>query len=328
MSDRPATRPLHFWAAIAISLAGYWLLFTHGVHKPQTIGTTHRLFELKDARLAALKDVQKLVILAGSNGRMSHSARVIEEITGVPAVNMSVSAGFAIDIQLERIKPMLRAGDWMYLPLEYGELTRDAKAVYTDASVPYMVAYEPDVLAALPPERRLRAAFYFDLPFLFSALAEMGLQAAGYERRITVKDFNAWGDHIDHTPAKAAPYRGHVMRSKADPGPVVVADSFSARAVSAFLDWARERGVTVVGGYPVYAEGVPIDPQADARLQEFFTSRGHRFLALANKGRYPRRLFFDSVHHLCEPYQAEHSMLVGEALREMLAADRRGGALQ
>ena len=307
-----------FWIAIILSLLIYYVLFSRVLHKPQTIGQHQKLIVAKTAILDGLKEETKLVVLAGSNGRVSHSARLIGEIIDLPAVNMSVTASMSMDFQLNRIKPFLSAGDIVYMPLEYGQLDRSRKTVYSGVEAPYVVAYEKASLADFNLMRQLHAYFYFDLQFIFSALAEMALTEMGYERRVTADDFNDWGDQTGHSIEKAQPYVDYITRTSVSAPKGVDTKSFSAQSVADFFEWAREHNVVVVGGYPAYAEGPSITNEVDAGLKGFYQSRGHYFLSLESKGRYPKKNFFDTIYHLAEPYQLEHSQLVGEELKKLL----------
>ncbi|MDA9590038.1 hypothetical protein N9R65_04555 [Opitutales bacterium] len=311
-------RGIYFWLAIGASLFMYFVLFSYVLHKPQTIGRSRELFISKDLALHEHAANRKIILLGGSNVRTSHSASLVEEIIGLPTVNMGVSAGLSIDFQLNRIKPYLQQGDLLYLPLEYGQLARDRKAVFSGAEAPYVVGYEKSALKDFSFMRKLHAYMYFDLNFAFSALSEMSLSAMNFKRRITADDFNGWGDQTGHTLEKAEAYESYIDSTPANPTVAVDEGSYSAKAVVAFLDWASESGVIVVGGYPTYAEGKPLSDEAEESLKVFYTSRGHYFLDLENKGRYPKAHFFDTIYHLAEPYQLEHSRLVGIELKKLL----------
>ena len=231
---------------------------------------------------------------------------------------MSVTASLSIDFQLNRIKRYLKAGDVLYMPLEYGQLARKRKAVYSGAEAPYVIAYEKSSLEDFSAARKLNAYLYFDLHFLFSSIAEMGLSAMDFKRRITADDYNAWGDQTGHTIEKGVPYRDYLDSLDPHPATTVSEGSYSAKAVSGFLAWASDHGVIVVGGFPTYAQGEPVSAEAETALKTFYTSRGHYFLSLKNKGRYPKADFFDTVYHLTEPAQVEHSKLVGLELKKLL----------
>ena len=312
------TRASWFCLAVVVSFMGYYLLFAHILHKPQTIGQHRELIDAKTVALEKIATTNKIVILAGSNGRVSHSAQIVEAMTGKPSVNMSVTASMSIDFQLNRIKEYLIPGDVIYMPLEYGQLARSRKVVYSGVEAPYTVAYEKSSLAEFPLERKINAYLYFDLHFVFSSVAEMGLSAMDFKRRITADDYNEWGDQTGHTVEKGEPYRDYIENASARPSSTVDIASYSAVAVADFLAWASEHGVLVVGGYPTYAVGEDLPQEADQKLKEFYQTRGHKFLDLGNKARYPKAYFFDTIYHLSEPYQIEHSRLVGEHLKELL----------
>jgi len=312
-----AVRGVSFWIAIVVSLLIYYVLFSMVLHKPQTTGQHRKLIVAKTTILDGLKEEPKLVVLAGSNGRVSHSARLIGEIINLPAVNMSVTASMSIDFQLNRIKPFLIAGDIVYMPLEYGQLARSRKTVYSGIEAPYVVAYDKTSLADFNLMRQLHAYFYFDLKFIFSALAEMALTEMGFERRVTADDFNEWGDQTGHSIEKAKPYANYINQTTVSAPKGIDTESFSAQSISEFLEWASEHGVVVVGGYPTYAEGLAITSEAVSGIELFYESRGHYFLNLENKGRYPKTHFFDTIYHLAEPYQLEHSQRVGDGLKEL-----------
>ncbi|HAV12416.1 MAG TPA: hypothetical protein DCX06_02815 [Opitutae bacterium] len=316
--NQGAIKGVHFYGAILLSFLIYYTLFGHVLHKPQTVGQHQKLIQAKTEALSRLSETRKVIVLAGSNGRVSHSAGQIEAVTGIPSVNMSVTASMSIDFQLNRIKSYLHEGDIIYMPLEYGQLTRSQKAVYSGIEAPYVVAYEKASLKGFSPMRKLHAYFYFDLKFLFSAIAEMGLSAMDFKRRITADDFNAWGDQVGHTIEKGLPYADYINGTPAIPASTVRGESYAALAVSDFLHWAKLEGIVVVGGYPTFADGERLDFSQKADLKNFYIDRGHYFLDLENMGRYPKSHFFDTIYHLAEPYQIEHSRLVGIELKQLL----------
>lgn len=311
-------RPLSFFLAVVVSALLYFVLFGFVLHKPQTIGRHHRLFQAKTDALRSIAEERKIVLIAGSNGRVSHSATIISEIVGLPAVNMSVTAGISIDYQLNRLKPFLREGDIIYMPLEYSQLRKNKKQVYSGVEAPYVIAYEKESLQHFSWPRKIHAALFFDFRFALSACAEMGLTAISYKRRITADDFNEWGDQFGHTVEKAKPYIEYINSVESNATDAVDENSYSAGKVSDFLNWCRDNSITVIGGYPTYAEGSPLPEDEDQELKTFYQKRGHYFLDLENKGRYPKSYFFDTVYHLAEPYQIEHSKLVGQHLKELI----------
>ena len=71
-----------FVAAIAAGLVLYVLVFTSVVHQPLTIDAIGRYMAAKQAVLRRTP-APRIVILAGSNGRFSHSCATITAATGI-----------------------------------------------------------------------------------------------------------------------------------------------------------------------------------------------------------------------------------------------------
>ena len=80
------------------------------------------------------------------------------------------------------------------------------------------------------------------------------------------------------------------------------------------------RGVRVIGGLPTTPDGVRINGPLIAQLRGFFQQHGQDFLVLPNRSQYPLDCFFDSLYHLNEGCQAEHSRRIGRAIAEQAAA--------
>ncbi len=71
-------------------------------------------------RLQALKDTNKIVIIAGSNGGFSINSRLISQAFHMPVVNTSTHAGIGVRMQFEMYKELLREGDVVVFCPEYG----------------------------------------------------------------------------------------------------------------------------------------------------------------------------------------------------------------
>lgn len=71
-------------------------------------------------RLQALKDTNKIVIIAGSNGAFSINSRLINQVFHMPVVNTSTHAGIGVRMQFEMYKEFLRKGDVVVFCPEYG----------------------------------------------------------------------------------------------------------------------------------------------------------------------------------------------------------------
>lgn len=71
-------------------------------------------------RLLALKDTNKIVIIAGSNGGFGINSRLIEQAFHMPVVNTSTHGGIGVRMQFEMYNDLLREGDIVVFCPEYG----------------------------------------------------------------------------------------------------------------------------------------------------------------------------------------------------------------
>ena len=302
-------------AALALlviaSVALFGVVFTL-VHRPLVVGDIERQLEFKLAYGARLAS-PKIVVLAGSNGRFSHRCEPIAGPLGRPCVNASIGIGIGLDYQLERWLPLLGAGDLVYMPLEYDQYQTSRAEMEGGLQNALLVHGDRDRLMALGLRRVAAAYGSFDLPFLIHSLAEMTLDARGFHRRASTLSLTPQGDERGHTAAAAAAYAGFLQQARfgrTDIGGPSHAQSVLGR----FLGAARSRGVVVVGGLPTVPDSVTIADADVAAVRLIYERAGQRFVALPGRSRYPLSCFFDTLYHLDEPCQIEHSRRVGDAL--------------
>jgi hypothetical protein len=196
-------------AACLASLPIYGVIFGVLVHKPLTVGVIDDLLRFKED-YAARATVPKLIIFAGSNARFSHRCETIEKLLSMPCVNFGVGRGIGLDYLFDRLEPLLKPGDVVYMPLEYEWYLDDKIAAMTGPDAELMFFGEREKLLGFGGERMLRAFFSFDLRYLVSALSEMALQAIGVQRRVGLTTMTPQGDEAGHTAAEAVPYRAYL----------------------------------------------------------------------------------------------------------------------
>jgi hypothetical protein len=140
---------------------------------------------------------------------------------------------------------------------------------------------------------------------------------------------NAWGDHIGHTEALAAPSRT-VLTSAVPyhPAAAQIRAGYGGALIAGFTRWASAHGIRVIGGLPTQFADAPIPDATRDAIRSIYLANGGEFLVLANLSRYPRSAFFDTAEHLNETWQIAHSKLLAEQLRwhpAPIAAARPGG---
>jgi hypothetical protein len=311
-------------AACGASLVIYIAAFAFVLDRPLTLGALRARI---DANLAfgATIHAPKLVILAGSNGPYSHRCETIEPILGRPCVNAGVAVGIGLDYLFARWKPLLHPGDIVYLPLEEAQYTRHRATAGLGPDAAIMLRHDRATLSALPPGRQIEAVFASDLRAAIMSLIETALYENAFHdpREAATGSTNAWGDHIGHTAALAAPNRsGLAKATQFHPTGAQIDGGYGTALVEDFLQWASEHGVRAIGGLPTGFADLPISDESLAAIRAIYREHAAEFLELPNHSRYPRDAFFDTADHLNEPAQIIHSVAVARALLRLIPAAR------
>lgn len=302
-------------AALA-SLLLYALAFGLVLDRPLSLGFLQQQIEAKLARGASLPS-PKLVILAGSNAPYSHRCETMEAVLEMPCVNAGVAVGIGLDYLFARWRPLLRAGDVVYLPMEEAQYVRPNAATTLGPDAAIMLRHDRATLSGLPVERWLGALFSTDLRGAVMSLIETALAARGFRdpRSAATGGTNAQGDHVGHTEALGLASRG--VLAAARPTHVsaeAVRQGDGSALIADFIRHARAAGVQVVGGLPTgFADSPPPAATLEA-IRAIYVANGAEFLELPNRSRYPRTAFFDTAEHLNEPAQIAHSQLIAAGL--------------
>jgi hypothetical protein len=231
--------------------------------------------------------------------------------------------GVGLDIQLLLYEPLLNKGDIVYMPLEYGQYSAGREEMEGGIENAILVQDLQVLLWSLEPRRIARAYGSFDLPYLVHGVLEMTLQAAGVQRRAgSTESTNAQGDVTGHTAKLAAPYAGYLQKVAAV-GAVepLSLDTHALRVIEAFVERSRSRGITVVAGLPTVPDSTAIDERFVAHLRGVMQRHGQELLVLPNRSRYALTCFYDTLAHLHEECQIQHSKSVGAALRGLVRRD-------
>ena len=304
-----------------LSMLLYGLSFGCFLDRPLSLGMFRSLIQTKLARGMAVSG-PKLVIIAGSNGPYSHRCETMEPILSRPCVNAGIAVGIGLDYLFALWRPVLHAGDAVYLPLEEVQYTRNAAANALGPDAAIMLRHDRTTLWTLPRERWIGAAFSFGPRAALMSLIEMTLSGSGFvdPREAFLGTVNAWGDHVGHTPEKGelnqarlaviSPFHETPERIAAGYGTVILRD---------FLGWAKSHGVRVVGGLPPGFDNSPAPAATRAEIAGIYAAAGAGFIDLGDQDRFPRADFFDTPDHLNEPAQIQRSRVIAAKLQAILA---------
>ena len=312
---------LTFVGCCAASILLYLLIFSGVISKPLTVGVYRDMLTVKRDYLRSTSGPH-LVLLGGSNVRVSHSAEVLEQELGMPVVNAGLTAAVSLGFAIDSFKSYLKPGDWVYAPIEYPVYRVDLRDEKSDSH--YWLPYERASFFRQPLPQLVYGAFSFDLPYAISGLMEMGLQAGGIGRRFSIDTMNDQGDQIGHDDDAAMEYQ-EVIANWAWSGistDVIVEDTDTLEQLRSFLRWARENDISVVGGLPTVFDDQPVPDKVRQWIETLYVSEGHYFLQLENRSQYPRDCFFDTPYHLRESCQRSHSELVATGLARLITAEK------
>lgn len=304
-----------------LSIALYVLLCAFILDRPLTLGALRGRLEATLARGSALAE-PKLVILAGSNAPYSHRCEVIEHLLDRPCVNGGIAVGVGLDYLFARWKPLLRAGDIVYLPLEEAQYSRPRAMAELGPDAIVMLRHDRATLMRMSWHRQISALFSSGLRDMVMSVIELGLVKDGFPdpRAAVAGTYNAWGDHVGHTAALGRPNQAALQRvTPWRPTAEQIRSGYGTQVVGTFLDWCAAHGVRAIGGLPTGFADSPVDADDIAAI---FRAHGAAFLRLNNLSRYRREDFFDSADHLNQEAQIRHSVLVGRALAAMTESVR------
>lgn len=304
---------------IALGSFLLYFLLSFSISKPLTTGEIERLYAQKIEILRTTSS-PRIFILAGSNGRFSHSCAVMHRETGRNCGNLSIAAGLGLDFLFSSYLRYFREGDVVYLPLEFEQYALERNEVYSGPDNTILLKSERDLLFGLGWRRVARAFFYGDERYFIQGLVETGLARKGVKRRFSEASINEFGDQQGHTPESAQEYRNFVLTQKQSIPDLskIAPASFSNDLVVDFLKNAKNKGVTVIGGLPTTFSDSETPPATIAYLQRLYESSGQHFVAVASGSKYDRTCFFDIAYHLNSVCQEQHSKYVVEAIRKYL----------
>ncbi len=201
---------LHPFGCLHDFLVLYLMVFGFLVSRPMVVDQAQEMLEKKLAYGLATGH-PKVVLIAASNARFSHSCAVLEQSLHRPCVNLGVSGDIGIDWVIDAARRILARGDLAYMPMEFEVYSRPRARLFTGMDAAYRFRHDKTSLAERGPEGVARAAFMFSLPTLAQSLGEMALAQAGVRRRFGLDTLDKQGDETGHDDAKAVPYQEAVI---------------------------------------------------------------------------------------------------------------------
>lgn len=258
------------------------------------------------ARKAAIADTtagpNRLVLAGGSSTLFGLRAATIARETGLPTVNLGLTAAIGFDNILAFTRAHLRRGDTVLLSPEYVFFTQ--AGFLRDSFIDYVLARDPGYLDRLPPGDR--AALVFSVPV---RRLLQGVRARIKPERTVPQFYEAAtiGDRGDETGNGAGDRAPQAARSLASlvRQPHAGAErrvESAYHAVAGFVAWAKDNGVRVILSYPNFlADDLyrqPAEQAFFADLAAFYRSLGVTVVGTPEDFMFPAGAFFDHEYHL------------------------------
>lgn len=256
----------------------------------------------KAAIAAATAGPNRLILAGGSSTLFGLRAATIERETGLPTVNLGLTAVIGFDNIMAFARAHVRRGDTVLLSPEYVFFTRKdfLRASYVD----YILARDPDYLHRMPLAARAELAFSVPVRRLLQ-----GVRARIKPERTVPQFYEAAtiGERGDETGNGEGDRAPQAARSLAALTPQPHAGTGrrvepAYRAVAGFVAWAKDNGVRVILSYPNFL-AADIHRQATERaffaeLEAFYRSLGVTVVGTPDDFMFAADLFYDHEYHL------------------------------
>lgn len=284
------------------------------------------LLDLK-RRVAGAAASPKLVLVGGSSVHIGISARELGDRLGVACLNFGQHAGLGLPYILFEVEKILEPGDVVLLAPEYFNYF-DGYPAINDISVLTTFQNGSEYPFSLAPGQvpgylsRLK----------YGQILSHVLSAPWREPRrnpMSAEDYvDAWGDYRYPEPKEAvrermerdvADYRVYYARRLRTTDPLTYFEGQDAgRAITAFLDFCRARGVGVLATYPNCAgEEVARDPlfrELIDGVARFYARHGVPMVGTADEAFFPVGSMYDSFYHLDEAARSVRTARLAEEL--------------
>jgi hypothetical protein len=237
----------------------------------------------------------KILLVGGSNVRFGFSAEQIERETGVPAVNLALSADLGVDYLLYLTRSVAKPGDTVVLALEYNFY--DSDELVTSANAAMALWRDVGWVSHLPAEQIVLWVRNIRLWHLGFALRS-ALKPPLFQLPVGV--FGGRGDHVLNAPTPETVKM--IARLEREPAFnfVVKRNRIVTRSIAEFGDWAKSHGVTVIAAWPtLYRKQVDWNtfPAFERDVRAFYQEIGATVIGSPEDGMLAADKLFDSAWH-------------------------------
>jgi hypothetical protein len=265
--------------------------------------------------LDAPLDRQRILIISGSNSLFGLSAKTISRETGLPTINLGSHAGLGGAYILERSEKLIRKGDIILLPLEYGfysssGISEDFKK--GDILARFLISYDRGSLEKVSATSI--ANFFFSNAFSGDGKKEY---MSYFHGNLDKKDilerlqkqkltggcyggltFNEYGDETCNIGYEDAPVNPVVIKTAM---PREISEIDPGGYIQQFVKLATTKGAKIIPLYPVSTytddyQDLAFEKSAQ-KIKKYWADLGIDFQDSLTDSLLPPSLMFDGYYH-------------------------------
>jgi len=249
-----------------------------------------------------LNKKNKIIILSGSNAFYGFRANVFEEITGLPTINMAVQGGLGVSYMLYYIKPYLKKGDILILPLEYNVLLSNEMLNFLSVQTAY--AFGLGYFMSLPLFEKIKYLRVFKKEYFLESVKRSFIRNRPYIDHNYAKCVNSHGDFVcNQSTNQTRQELKEVLQITKD-----VDDLFSAsptlppydslNSLAKFFPWAKENNITIIGTYPNSIKTLIKDKGQLKKIKTWYEQHHQIFIGEVSESLYSVDNMYDTSYHL------------------------------
>lgn len=236
-------------------------------------------------RLDSLRNENKVVIIAGSNGQFSIDSKVIADSLNIPVVNTCAHAGIGVRMQFEMYKELLSKGDIVVFCPEYYS---GARRLYGESAI-------IRILSTHMPKAYMKVSmrqwyFVFKYIGIHYSEAEKHKNSKPFEGAYSLSSVNRYGDISfprEHKEIKVSYNLKGAM------------DDETTAYYRYIHDYAKEKGIRLVYLPPTLMESAYLSQKAQiGSLASFMKTHDIPFRAAPERYVFNDSLFFDTPYHM------------------------------
>lgn len=246
----------------------------------------------KHQRLSALGS-PKIVLVGGSNLPFGIKSQMIEDVTGMPVVNMGLHAGLGMNFILSEVEKDIHEGDIVIVSLEYHHFLSRSMFNGEDVLAALLFDVNRDCIQYVKPGQWLALTPNLCL-YSSKKIINMSSKAVDdFEELFTRDSFNTYGDEVAHYGLASTVHSGKKPVLK---GPVY---GQAVRRLARFREYLESKGagfILVACPYP--EEQYAIDRQVIEEIVGAVETAGMAYRVRPEACVFPDSLMFNSFFHL------------------------------